>query len=277
MSPSSPSASWLGPAVKYRALGVTLSEPAGNRSPHNPGMVIGPPWVRSWPRNWPVAGLKALIRPSPKFPTRMSPPKAAGASVTAHGEVRGPWVGSRCSRVPSGAKTSTKPLPGPASSSCLAASCLAKVTYRLPPMLWMPNGAKPAGTVGSVKLLTWWKLLSKTSTVPNRKLVAYRNLPAGVLTRASPLYSAPWSPAWSVTVDRSTAGTAWVGSTVGFQPAIVPSSVADTNRAGADTPFSDITKPSAVGLNTVPSGAPTAPGPAEGGAGIDTASCWLPG
>src|SRR5689334_19244875 len=147
MSPSSPSASWLGPAVKYKAPGVTLSEPAGNRSPHSPEMVIGPRWVRSWPRNWPVAGLKALIRPSPKLPTRMSPPKApkaAGASVTAHGELSGPWLASRCSRVPSGAKTSTKPLPGPASSSCLAASCLAKVTYRLPPMLWMPNGAKPA-------------------------------------------------------------------------------------------------------------------------------------
>src|SRR6266699_3252957 len=34
MSPSSPSASSLIPAVKYRALGMTLSEPAGNRSPH---------------------------------------------------------------------------------------------------------------------------------------------------------------------------------------------------------------------------------------------------
>src|SRR6201997_2075181 len=280
MSPRSPSASWLGPAVKYRALGVTLSEPAGNRSPHSPEMVIGPPWFRSWPRNWPVVGLKALIRPSPKFPTRMSPPKApkvAGASVTPHGELSRPWLASRCSRSPFGEKTSTKPLPGPASSSCLAASCLAKVTYRLPPMLWIPNGAKPAGTVGSVKLLTRWKLLSKTSMVPNRKLVAYRNLPAGVLTRASPLYTAPWSPAWSVTADRSTAVTAWVGSTVGFQPAMVPSSVANRNRAGADTPFSDTAKPSGVGLNTVPSGAPAAPGPAEGGAGMVTTSCWLPG
>src|SRR4029077_241270 len=113
--------------------------------------------------------------------------------------------------------------------------------------------------------------------VPKRKLVAYRNLPAGVLTRASPLYTAPWSPAWSVTVDRSTAMIAWVRSTVRFQPAMVPSSVANRNRAGAETPCLDTAKPSGVGLNTVPSGAPAAPGPARGAAGILTTSCWLPG
>src|SRR5580692_5191272 len=71
--------------------------------------------------------------------------------------------------------------------------------------------------------------------------------------------------------------TAWVGSTAGFQPAIVPSSVANRNRAGAETPFSDTTKPSGVGLNTVPSGVPAAPGPDEGAAGIVTTSCLLPG
>src|SRR5207302_1579252 len=141
-----------------------------------------------------------------------------------------------------GAKTSTKPLPGPASSSCLAASCLAKVTYRLPPMLWMPNGAKPAGTVGSVKLLTRWKLVSKTSMVPNRKLVAYRSLPAGVLTRASPLYSAPWSPARSVTVDRSTAMTARAGLGValpvvqGGCPGVVVGHPDRQARAGGGAP-----------------------------------------
>src|ERR1700730_13851400 len=113
--------------------------------------------------------------------------------------------------------------------------------------------------------------------VPKRKLVAYRSLPAGVLTRASPLYTAPWSPAWSVTVDRSTAMTARVGSTAGFQPEIVPSSVANRNRAGAETPFLDTAKPSDVGLNTVPSGVPTAPGPAEGAAGIVTTSWCMPG
>jgi integrase/recombinase XerD len=59
MSPSSPSASWLGPAVKYRAPGVTLSEPARNRSPHSPEMVIGPLYHPPAP----VPG--ATIRPMP--------------------------------------------------------------------------------------------------------------------------------------------------------------------------------------------------------------------
>src|SRR5579859_6796781 len=63
----------------------------------------------------------------------------------------------------------------------------------------------------------------------------------------------------------------------GFQPAMTPSSVANKNRAGAETPFLDTVKPSGVGLNTVPSGVPTAPGPAEGGAGMVTTSCCLPG
>src|SRR5689334_10109388 len=71
--------------------------------------------------------------------------------------------------------------------------------------------------------------------------------------------------------------TAWVGSTAVFQPAIVPSSVANRNRAGAETPFLESTNPSGVGLNTVPSGAPMAPGPADGGAGMVTTSCLLPG
>ena len=39
-------------------------------------------------------------------------------------------------------------------------------------MVWIPKGANPAGTVGSVKLLTRLKRLSKTSTVPKRKFVA---------------------------------------------------------------------------------------------------------
>src|SRR5579864_2097390 len=140
-------------------------------------------------------------------------------------------------------------------------------------MLWIPKGANPAGIVGSVKLLTRLKLLSNTSTVPNRKFVANRNLPVGVATRASPLYTAPTSPAWSVAVERSTAMMAWVGSTVGFQPTMAPSSVAKRNLLGPEAPASDTTKPSAVGLSTVPSGAPTAPGPAEGGAGMAT-TCW---
>src|ERR1700730_18967281 len=71
--------------------------------------------------------------------------------------------------------------------------------------------------------------------------------------------------------------TAWVRATEEFQPAMTPSSVANKNRAGPETPFLETAKPSGVGLNTVPSGVPAAPGPAEGGAGIVTTSCWLPG
>src|ERR1700730_17214650 len=71
--------------------------------------------------------------------------------------------------------------------------------------------------------------------------------------------------------------TAWVRATEEFQPAMTPSSVANKNRAGPETPFSDTAKPSYVGLNTMPSGVPTAPGPAEGGAGIVTTSWCLPG
>src|SRR5439155_2414700 len=50
---------------------------------------------------------------------------------------------------------------GRAASSSLPGPCLAKVTNSLPPMLWIPKGANPAGTVGSVKLLTRSKWLSK--------------------------------------------------------------------------------------------------------------------
>jgi hypothetical protein len=40
---------------------------------------------------------------------------------------------------------------------------------------------------------------------------------------------------------------AWFGSTAGFQPLMVPLRVSKRNSAGADTPFSEITK-SEVGL-----------------------------
>src|SRR5207237_630275 len=88
---------------------------------------------------------------SPSYrPTRMSPPKApklVGASVTAQGESSLPRLTSRWSRSPFGAKTSTNPLPGRAASSSLPGPCLANVTKSLPPMLWIPKGANPAGTV----------------------------------------------------------------------------------------------------------------------------------
>src|SRR6185437_15614706 len=71
--------------------------------------------------------------------------------------------------------------------------------------------------------------------------------------------------------------TACVRSTLGFQPAIVPSSVANTKKAGPELPCFLITKSCEAGsnvLNAWPVGAPTAPSPADGGAGMSTLSAW---
>src|SRR5579862_8340466 len=74
--------------------------------------------------------------------------------------------------------------------------------------------------------------------------------------------------------------TACALSTFGFQPAIVPSSVAKRKKAGPETPSFEITKSVDVGssvLKAWPVGAPTAPAPAEAGAGIATTrGCGLP-
>src|ERR1700745_3963808 len=74
--------------------------------------------------------------------------------------------------------------------------------------------------------------------------------------------------------------TACAWSTLGFQPAMVPSSVAKRKKAGPDLPFFEITKSDEAGSNVLkacPVGAPTAPSPADGGAGISTLSaCGLP-
>src|SRR6266516_8160220 len=65
--------------------------------------------------------------------------------------------------------------------------------------------------------------------------------------------------------ELSTAITAVVGFTVGFQPRIVPSSVANKKRLGAEAaPL--LTRKSAVALKTVPVGVPAVPS----GAGIVT-------
>src|SRR6266496_737967 len=45
-----------------------------------------------------------------------------------------------------------------------------------------------------------------------------------------------------IAVDRSSAMTAWGRSTFGFQPAMVPSSVANRKKAGPELPFFEITK-----------------------------------
>src|SRR5579864_200985 len=80
------------------------------------------------------------------------------------------------------------------------------------------------------------------------------------------------SPAASVTVDRSTAVTACVASTFGFQPAMVPSSVANRKTLDPDAPPLETVKvvSGVKVLNVVPSGDPTAPAPDDGAAGMVT-------
>src|SRR5437763_745887 len=58
---------------------------------------------------------------------------------------------------------------------------------------------------------------------------------------------------------------AWVTSTAGLQPAMVPSRVANRRVLGADTPFAEMTNP-VVPLKTTPVGVPGPPRvPADGG------------
>src|ERR1700730_6190360 len=208
----------------------------------------------------------------------MSPPKnpnVDGASVTAHGESSLPRVMKRWRTLVPGANMSTNPLPLPATSSCLAPFCCGNVTNSAPATLCSPKGAKPAGTAGSRRTSTKLKCVSKTSMVPNRKLLAYRNLPAGVVTSVRPLYTAPTSPTVSTAFERSTAMTVCVGSTFGFQPEMVPSSVAKRKNAGPDLPFFVIVKSVLVlskVLKACPVDALTVPDGADRGAAMVTTS-----
>src|SRR5262249_49453048 len=104
---------------------------------------------------------------------------------------------------------------------------------------------------------------SKTSTVPAWKLVANRKAPLAVYPRASPLYTAPEA-------ELSTAMTAWVGSTLLFHPAIVPSSVENSSVLGPNWVPDEMPKP-AVGLVATPVGAEV---PIPPGAGIVMAG-WM--
>src|SRR5258706_142308 len=94
------------------------------------------------------------------------------------------------------------------------------------------------------------KLLSKTSTVPARKFVAYRKAPPLVEAIARPLKTAP--------LPESTTTIACVDIGAGtpeFQPEMVPSSLANRNRAGPWAAALVTTKP-VPGLKTMPVGAP---------------------
>src|ERR1051325_2592951 len=73
---------------------------------------------------------------------------------------------------------------------------------------------------------------------------------------ASPLYTAPIA-------ERFTAITALAGSTSMLQPAIVPSSVANSSVPGALLPFAEMTK-AVVALVTTPVGADAREPPGAG-------------
>src|SRR5437879_5390432 len=111
------------------------------------------------------------------------------------------------------------------------------------------------GSRNPPEVRTLRKFESKTSIVPAWKLVAKRKAPAALKPRASPLYTAPEA-------ELSTAMTAWVGSTLLFHPAIVPSSVANNSLLGPDSVPDEMTK-LAVALVVTPVGdeVPVPPGP----------------
>src|SRR5262249_59077309 len=119
---------------------------------------------------------------------------------------------------------------------------------------WIAKGAKFVATFGSVKVFTSLKVLSYISTTPAWKFVAYRKLPVEVVEIASPLYTAS-AP------ELSTAITALVGLTLGFQPRMVPSSVANRKTAAPDVPPPGSTKSVVLVLvlNTSPVGVPPLP------------------
>src|SRR5260370_26908582 len=87
---------------------------------------------------------------------------------------------------------------------------------------------------------------SKTSTVPAWKFVANKKAPDPLKPMASPLYTAPLA-------ELSTAITDLMGSMLLFQPAIVPSSVANSSALGADLPPTEMTNP-VVALVATPVG-----------------------
>src|SRR5215469_6516131 len=120
-----------------------------------------------------------------------------------------------------------RPRPAPTLKALLSdPACCAYATYscQLPPgpfwIAWMPNGANPAGSCGSVKgnaavgCLT--NVTANTSTLLFLKSVAYRTSAAPSLARAKPVYAAPAVSVYAM--------IALVGSTPFDQPASKPPS-----------------------------------------------------
>src|SRR5437660_9356317 len=103
IEPKSPCCSPLMPAAKKSVSVAPPLPPLPKRRPHRPSIWIGAlPSLFSWPRNLPAV-VNPLMRPSPKFPTRMSLwklPKLAGARDNPHGELRNPPDANRRARAP---------------------------------------------------------------------------------------------------------------------------------------------------------------------------------
>src|SRR5205807_2134796 len=94
--------------------------------------------------------------------------------------IHGP-CSSLASRLPEVSKMATKPRPAPATSSCLSASCFAKVTTRLSPTACTLKGTKlPAASPSNAPWKsspfrgTRWKLVSYISIRPLWKLATNR-------------------------------------------------------------------------------------------------------
>src|SRR5262245_23311191 len=102
----------------------------------------------------------------------------------------------------------------------------------------MPNGANPSGIFGSLKPalnLNGLKWLANTSTVPQRKLVAYRKTAPPATPVASPLYTDPVAPVAQSLVELSTSNSAVAGMPrPRFHAEIVPSSVSKMKSAGLE-------------------------------------------
>jgi hypothetical protein len=88
-----------------------------------------------------------------------------------------PFDPTRAISTPSELNSSTYPSPPPATAFVFAGFCRAYVTKTLPPSSWIPNGAQPAGILGSSNPPTRVAGLneaSRTSTRALWKSVAYR-------------------------------------------------------------------------------------------------------
>src|ERR1700688_1415620 len=109
---------WLEPpAVRYRVPGSPEGPPPPNTIPHNPGFISTLlEESESWPRNFPVVS-KALMVPSPKFPTRIAlgnSPKVAGVATTPQGALSFPPKATKVlTKLPFLSKISTCPIPAP--------------------------------------------------------------------------------------------------------------------------------------------------------------------